>query len=272
MNRSFRFVALAGLAGTILTLSACTITRKPDGTVVITESTTPSQDGTYSQVNIGGKCYMSNGTWCIPCGGGRALPCEEVRRVLGETPWQPQNMSAGGGASWASTMSSGFGGGEIIGPPIDPDTTAIDPTETMLWSVGALANGLNATELAESLGLDQWQPNIPHTTLFSVNTLDSAAETVDFTYITAWGASMPPAGTYNNGVVVEYYHLGGDLTDNVRDAVAVRIAGPWEGAFQAASGIGSAQGQINTEYGQFTIAIGAGSGSVSWNGVVVWTE
>lgn len=270
MNRVLRTAALSGLALTVLTISACTITRKPDGTIEVRESTTPSQDGYYNQINIGGKCYLSNGTWCIPCGGGRAELCETVRRVLGETPWQPQNQLAFGGSN--SMANSTNGGGEMEGPPPDPDTTEIDPSPTMLWSIGALSNGLNGVELAEALGLDQWQPNVPHATVFSVNALDSVAETIDFTYITAWGASMPAAGTYANGVVVEYFHFGGDLTDNQRDAVAVRIAGPWDAAFQAASSIGSGQGQITTEYGQFTISFGSGSGSVSWNGVVVWDQ
>jgi hypothetical protein len=142
----------------------------------------------------------------------------------------------------------------------------------MLWSVNALTNGLNAEETAIALELDGWQPGVPHKTKFSINSFDSDAKTVDFTYITAWGVNAPLPGTYANGVTVEYYFLGGDLTDANRDAVAIRIAGPWDGVADAAASIGEFNGQITTEYGLFEISIDAGSGSVTWNGATVWKK
>lgn len=141
----------------------------------------------------------------------------------------------------------------------------------MLWSVNALMNGLSAQELAESLSLDTWQPGSPHKTVFSLNALDSEAKSVDFTYISAWGASAPAPGIHPNGVTVEYYVLG-DLTDNIRDAVAVRISGPWDAAADVAAAIGSLQGQITTEFGDFAVNFGENGNVVRWNGTTVWTH
>lgn len=250
-------------------LSACTVTRKPDGTWTVTEAANPAYDGNYSKVNIGGRCYLSNGTVCIPCDGGKPLPCEEVRRVLGETPWTEQRFGSMG--SWSQNSGLGDGGGEMELPPEEPTyPSVLEPSETMLWSVGALSGGLTADELSESLGLDTWQPGIAHTTVFSVNSFDSNSGIVDFTYITAWGASAPAPGQYSNGVTVEYYFLGGDLTDNVRDAVAIRLAGPFEAVANAAMGIGPLHGQISTEYGLVTMSFGEGQDAVLLDGVTIW--
>ncbi|MBL8885195.1 MAG: hypothetical protein JNK16_00930 [Phycisphaerales bacterium] len=274
MKAIARIVFGAGLATAIASLTACTVTRKPDGTIEVRESTNPATDGVYTRVNIGGRCYLSNGNYCIPCGGGKALPCEDVRRVLGDTPWtEPQAMAGTGLAALQNMLNIGDGGGESNPPHGEPpDLSELAPSATMLWSVNALTNGLNAAEVSESLGLDDWQPGALHSTVFSVNSFDSDAETVDFTYITAWGASAPSPGTYSNGVTVEYYFLGGDLTDNIRDAVAIRVSGPWDAVADAAVNIGSFHGQIATDYGQFAISFGAESNTIKWNGTTVWTH
>lgn len=289
MNTIARLVSLTGLAVAVATLSACSITRKPDGTIEVRESQNPGQDGIYTKVNIGGRCYLSNGIWCIPCGGGKALTCEEVRRVLGDPPWTepvsptpttPVNpgtpTTKPTGAEQQSVMSLEFSDDGLEDAMVVTTslrgTKALEPSETMLWSVNALTKGLSAEETAIALDLDGWQPGVPHKTVFSVNSFDSEAQTVDFTYITAWGANAPMPGTYANGVTVEYYLLGGDLTDANRDAVAIRIAGPWDAVAEAAAGVGDFNGQISTEYGVFEISLSAGGGAVTWNGAQVWSR
>ena len=60
---------------TLATMSACSITRKPDGTIEARESLNPRHEGIYTKMNISGRCYLSIGIGCIPCGGGKALTC-----------------------------------------------------------------------------------------------------------------------------------------------------------------------------------------------------
>jgi hypothetical protein len=270
MNRTniVRIVALSGLASTLLTLAACQVIRRPDGTIEVRESVQPTQDGIYNRIEIGGKCYLSNGIWCIPCEGGKALNCDEVRRVLGDKPWQGGTSSKKGKAVLTSSREHL----EYYGYNIYGDSS-IEPSETMMWSVEALTGGMAADEVASKFALSRWKSNAEHSSVFSLNSFDSGAETIDITYLSAWGANAPIPGTYSNGVHVEYYHLGGDPNDGRADAVAVRISGPIEAVATVISDeIEQFNGSIATEYGDFKVRINQGQGNLTWNGAVVWTR
>lgn len=231
-----KVLVISALAGTILSLASCSITRKPDGTIEVRESTNPTQNGTYNRVDIGGKCYLSNGTWCIPCNGGKVLSCEEIRRVIGDRPWTQPSTIPGATKPDTGTPPAQPRGGvtpssaeyfAAYGYNIRAENI-LAPSETMLWSAKALSNGLTGDNLSFALGLNDWQPDVSHGTVFSLNSYDSVTQTVDITYITTYGANAPLPGTDTNRVTVEYFHFGGDPNDMTRDAIGIRIAGPIE--------------------------------------------
>jgi hypothetical protein len=74
-------VALFGCFSILFEVFTWATQKKAPPTPEVRESVKTTQDGIYNRLEIGGECYLSDGHWCIPCDGGQALNCDEVREL-----------------------------------------------------------------------------------------------------------------------------------------------------------------------------------------------
>ena len=65
----------------------CEITRTPGGIrIVPAPGEDPGIGGYWREITINGKCYYSNGHYCIPCGGGKMRPCSDYIDITEPDP------------------------------------------------------------------------------------------------------------------------------------------------------------------------------------------
>ena len=230
-HRALLLCALSGLVTLVAT--SCTIKRLGPGEYQVTPAwdDDPSIGGHYYVTEIDGRCYLTNGTWCIPCGGGQLVKCSDILRS-GPGPNQ------GGLQVGLGNAATPEDGAEWTDSEGTPSNDGADDLETTLGSqFYELTGGLDGESFAIVNGLAFWEPgDVVDLPLF-VNYFDSDEGILDVSFIwrTNWAQ---PSVDLPFGVQLEVF-LDGNFEDENPETMMFRISGPTAGVEEAVSGMGT---------------------------------
>jgi len=206
------------LLASALFVTACTVTREPDGTIIAGPAdgkTVEVPPKRVSQITINGDCYLKiQGTdgvdYCIPCdleGTGYAEPCDSL-------------LEPSGGPVGVNNVGSP--------PPIPYDPPSAEETAFLSFLYDWLAQenvAFGHDAIWYGFGLDQWQDGVN----FGVPTalVELSDDTSDgflklMVIRTDW--AFPDV---SNGSNLEYYFLR-DASDNVPDAMVIQLSGTFQ--------------------------------------------
>ncbi len=236
-NRLFIASLAIGIIAATTILSACTITRKPDGTFIAEPSSgrpVKIPPARVSRVTINGKCYYKfegqNGTvYCFPCdleGEGYAEPCDSLIR----------SDSSGSSSSSSSGVSPGISPGTSPGTRFSGAGGAVVP-----WSVPSPEQRAFLSLLSEWMqqediplthdaiwlhfGLGQWVDGETTSVPTVLAKLDDAGDGfLKIMMITRTDWQYPDI---SNGATLEYYFLR-DASDDVPDAMVLQLSGSFQ--------------------------------------------
>ncbi len=213
-------VALVGL----IALGSCTITPEGIGGFRVEPSWWEPQDigGYWGETQINGNCYLSNGTWCIPCGGGVRVRCSDI---IIQNPQKPRDDALIGAVAQLAHHEI-----ELEDFLLVLDDLADLDLEQEFFN---LTGGLSGPEFLVENGWHDLQPgdtleNIP--AMLNYFTNDNGHDVVDqlFLWSTAW---KQPAEA--DGVEIQVY-LNGDLgDDDPMDLQLIRVRGTQAGVAEA---------------------------------------
>ena len=184
----FFSVLLALFASTIV-IWGCQVTRVPGGFQVIpAPDEDPTLGGHYVETDINGRCYLSNGTWCIPCRGGVAMRCSDVIIITSQHDERSEQ-----------------------------DQRALERRFYQLTS------GNSGESFSAKSGIADWHSGLTVNLPLLVDEYDDSDDYLDVTFLwrSDWkqGWADVPAG-----VQVQIY-VEGNFEDALPDMMAVRVSG-----------------------------------------------
>jgi len=237
-------------------VTACTVTRKPDGTIVAGPA-----DGKkvqvpperVPQISIDGKCYYSfrgrDGIlYCFSCeleGDGYAEPCDSLlpqRSVVSPISPTPYNPPSAEELQFRSFLSEWL------------VQENIPFTHDAVWDGFALGQWQ-----------DGWIASVP-TALVEVD--DSGEGSIKIMMISRTDWEFPDN---SNGSVLEYYFLR-DASDSVPDAMVLQLSGSFQQVADSIKSFYDGPFTMSTEYDGSAVLISGNQSSVTFSvdGVVLW--
>jgi hypothetical protein len=222
-----------GVIAIAMVIAGCTISANPlTGEVFVTPAfgEDPSMGGRYRKTTINGRCYRSNGVWCLPCDqDGELQRCADI---LQDSAPNSERL-----ASLVSSFADGrIDQGEFIDAMFAVDEEAaheegpgIDlPAEFLV-----LTGGLTGPEF---LAVSGWPTGVGVSE--SINTRarvhhftdENGEDAVDFTFL--WRADWPQPDDIP-GVTLWMWMTGNLADDDPRDLQVFRVAGPEAGVTAA---------------------------------------
>lgn len=208
---------LAAVAGVVIV--GCTAERRPDGTILITPSflEDPSMGGVYTEVQINGRCYYTNGEWCHPCGSGPLVRCSELSNfgLAVEALIESFAKRTIDGPAFVAAMADAD---ELF---VQDDSTHIDLQRELLQLTGGLTGPefLAVSGWPATVGVDD---TITSPLTIHLYTDDDGLDFVDVAFLwrTDWAQPADVPG------VDRYMYIAGDVEDDdLRDLQVLRIAG-----------------------------------------------
>ena len=262
---SYKRILIASLTvGTFIAtmvLSACTVTRRPDGTIIAEPASgrpvkIPPQR--VSQIHIEGECYyqfegQDGILYCFPCdleGKGYAEPCSSLLR----------NNSSGTDSSHD---------GDVIKPMSIPSFK--EQAFMSLFSEWMQQEGISSTHDAIwfHFGLDQWVDEQVADVPVALAKLDDAEDGfIKIMMITRTDWQYPDN---TNGASLEYYFLR-DASDDMPDAMVLQLSGTFQQVADSMKAFFSGVFTYETSYDGHSILIIGDDSLVSFivDGTTVW--
>lgn len=226
----------------IFLLMSCTFRKVPGGFEVFPGvGDDPSTGGFYQEVEINGQCYLSNGTWCIPCGGGGRFKCEEILRH--PTPKddddddQDDELELGLGFGDAGEAQDGVDGGSLPATDMGEASIVATPPLNLAGLFYNLTNGLDGESFAIVNGLLGWQPGEIVALPLIVNIFSDDEDILDVSFIwrTNWKQpqeDLPPD-------IELWVFIDGDFEDENPETMLIKLAGPIAAVEQVLSQMGT---------------------------------
>ncbi|MBO6740921.1 MAG: hypothetical protein JJ916_13795 [Phycisphaerales bacterium] len=257
------------IAGTLF-VTACTITRKPDGTIIAEPANGKPVEvppRRVTRITINGDCYLKieapDGVdYCIPCdleGTGYAEPCDTI---LSSSSGQPAEPGTTNGTH--STAGNNY----------QPHTL---PSRQQLRFMSHLNEWLaqegvahNHDAIWNGFGLGQWSPGTNADVPISLVKLsdDTPSGYIKLMIITRTDWADPDT---NGGGELEYYLLR-DASDMVPDAMVLALSGTFQEVADAMKGFFDGPFVFVTDYMGSTILIAGDQNTItfSMNQNVLW--
>lgn len=250
MNTGISYGLLISVGLLLATLTACTIIRKPDGTIIVTPGPLDpdGSGGVYEKVTVNGHCYWSNGKWCFPCDqGGPAVRCADL---IGNPP--PPKVDGVTNLFTRDVESEAYqqvGGGNGL---------SLDLEVEMFRMTGGLS-GLDYLILNDWDILPEGQQLDDLTGFLNFYTDDNGADVVDYVFLwsTLWAQPSDPDD--NDDVEIDMF-IDGASPDSPTALQIIRVQGTQDGVEEVLAPM-VAPGTILEvsvpEVGTFTFGAGA---------------
>jgi hypothetical protein len=201
---------------TALIVVGCEITPTPNGgyRVVPALGEHPSIGGFYRKTSINGRCYLTNGIWCVSCDGGERVRCSDILRHTKPSVRDGNDVDFEVKPVQQHSQDLSHGGGRAL------------DVMTLAERFYDLTGGLDGETFAIINGLIFWEPGDVVGLPLKVNRFsgDAADAMLDVAFIwrTNWKQpreDLPP------GVEVLVF-IDGDFEDESPETMMIKIAGP----------------------------------------------
>ncbi len=191
---------IAGLGATcFLLIASCSGTG---GFRVVPEPLRPEIGRYFTRTNIRGHCFLTDGTYCLPCNGGPPMNCAELLLLDVGPLYYVEPMEP----------NTGPPPPRLDPPPMAPETFAL------------LTGGLDGPDWAKAAGLLEWVHGESVELPFRA-TLDEDADMLDISFLWWSDWDRPTPGELPPGVQADFY-AAGDFTDVEPDMMLIRLFGP----------------------------------------------
>lgn len=197
------FLLIAGCSGT-------------GGFRVVPEPLRPELGRFFTRTIIRGRCYLTDGIYCLPCDGGPPMDCAQLL-LLDLGP---------------STLVTPLD--RNVGPPAPPPQTDTPPRSPTRFA--QLTGGLDGPAWATIAGLAEWEPGDAVELPFHA-TLDADADMLEVSFLW-WSAWERPVGGDLPAGVQAHFYASGDFTDEEPDLMLITLSGPASDVKKAMSILG----------------------------------